>query len=104
MLKEGRRDMHSAGTHLPLYYALSGCFTSMFSVTWTIMVRCFFVLFDCLAFGFLTPVLAVLGLMSQSEQRSVLGVSCNRGYCYSRKCQCSGENIFVLFCFVGKSK
>ncbi|KAL6731007.1 hypothetical protein Aduo_001921 [Ancylostoma duodenale] len=36
-MKEGRRDIHSAGTHLPLYYALSGCFTSMFSVTWTIM-------------------------------------------------------------------
>ncbi|KHJ91447.1 Aph-1 protein [Oesophagostomum dentatum] len=36
-MREGRRDIHSAGTHLPLYYALSGCFTTMFNVTWTIM-------------------------------------------------------------------
>ncbi|ETN83924.1 Aph-1 protein [Necator americanus] len=36
-LKEGRRDIHLTGTYLPLYYALSGCFTSVFSVTWTIM-------------------------------------------------------------------
>ncbi|VDM81773.1 unnamed protein product [Strongylus vulgaris] len=37
-MREGRRDVHFAGTYLPLYYALSGCFTTMFNVTWTIMI------------------------------------------------------------------
>ncbi|VDM58899.1 unnamed protein product [Angiostrongylus costaricensis] len=32
------RDVKTAGTQLPLYYALSGCLTCLFNVVWTIMV------------------------------------------------------------------
>ncbi|CAJ0592917.1 unnamed protein product [Cylicocyclus nassatus] len=37
-MREGHRDVNSAGTNLPLYYALSGCFTTLFNVAWTIMI------------------------------------------------------------------
>ncbi|KJH52959.1 Aph-1 protein [Dictyocaulus viviparus] len=37
-MKMNTRDIQSAGTQLPLYYALSGCLSCLFNVTWTIMV------------------------------------------------------------------
>ncbi|PIO56685.1 hypothetical protein TELCIR_21915, partial [Teladorsagia circumcincta] len=34
---ESKRDMFYAGPFLPLYYALTGCLTSLFGVVWTIL-------------------------------------------------------------------
>ncbi|WKX91305.1 hypothetical protein Q1695_009835 [Nippostrongylus brasiliensis] len=37
-LRENKRDANFSGSYLPLYYALTGCLTSLFGVVWTIMI------------------------------------------------------------------